>query len=183
MVYDVASVRRTLVATATGAVEILENEDALPRAYLVERARLATQMQAFEHLKQASVDFERTVLLERDPGAEHSALFEGEGPGRPLQAAAIVHYAPERAVISARSRRPAVLVLTDTYYPGWRAYVDGEETEILRANGLFRAVRFPSGKHEVVFEFRPQSFRWGVVISLVSLGLLLAAVAANRWRT
>ena len=59
-----------------------------------------------------------------------------------------------------------MLVLTDTYYPGWRAYVGGEETESLRANGLFRAIRFPTGQHAVVFEFRPQSFRLGVVISL-----------------
>ncbi len=80
---------------------------------------------------------------------------------------------------------PALLVLRDTYYRGWRAFVDGMEVDIWRTDYLFRGVEVPSGEHTVRFEFRPLSFQIGVAISLLAvltvLGLLLAA-PLSRWR-
>ena len=66
-------------------------------------------------------------------------------------------------------------MLLDSYYPGWRAYVDGKQAEILRANYAFRAVRVPAGKHRVEFVYRPRSFYAG--LSVTSVALLIGIVA------
>ena len=68
-----------------------------------------------------------------------------------------------------------MLVLGDTHYPGWRAWVDGREVPVAEANHLFRAVSVSSEDREVVFRFDSTSFRVGVLISLVSGLALLAA--------
>jgi uncharacterized membrane protein YfhO len=63
--------------------------------------------------------------------------------------------------------------LTDTFYPGWRVTVDGKAGELLRANYAFRAVPLKGGRHEVTFSYRPRSFRYGAVVSLLSLLILI----------
>lgn len=71
----------------------------------------------------------------------------------------------------------AILLLTDTYYPGWTALVDGKQTPIIRANGAFRAVVVPQGKHSVVFQFLHPRIRIGLIIS--GLALLVVIVTAT----
>jgi len=70
------------------------------------------------------------------------------------------------------SRKNTLLVLSDTYYPGWKAYIDGKETKIYRANYTFRAIYVPLGNHNVIFSYQPTSAIIGVIITL-STGLLL----------
>jgi len=65
------------------------------------------------------------------------------------------------------------LFLSDAYYPGWQATVDGKAEHIIRANDLFRAVAIPAGNHQVEFAYQPASFRWGMIISLLSAVALL----------
>ena len=62
------------------------------------------------------------------------------------------------------------LVLTDAYYPGWIATVDGQPAHIERADILFRAVKVPAGQHRVEFRYQPQSFAIGAVISIGTRG-------------
>ena len=71
---------------------------------------------------------------------------------------------------------PGYVVLTDSYYPGWKATLDGEDTPVIRADYLFRAVYAPAGEHEIIFSFRPPDFIWGAIISAVSLILVLSAL-------
>lgn len=76
------------------------------------------------------------------------------------------------------------LVLTDTWYPGWEATVNGREVPIVRANYLFRAVRVPAGTSEARFRYRPWTFRAGLGITLAaglgSLGMTLQAALRRR---
>jgi uncharacterized membrane protein YfhO len=60
-------------------------------------------------------------------------------------------------------------MLTDSWYPGWVAFVDGKETPIHRADYIFRAVPLTPGEHSVVFEYRPMSLLWGAIISGLSV--------------
>ena len=78
-------------------------------------------------------------------------------------------YEPERVVIETDGAGDGWLVLTDAWYPGWRATVDGAPVEITRADVLFRAVPIPAGRHRVEFAYVPISFRIGAGISLVTL--------------
>ena len=67
-------------------------------------------------------------------------------------------------------------LLTDAHYPGWEATLDGAPATIYAADGLFRGVFVPAGEHEVVFAFRPRSYRLGAIVSLLGLGVALAGV-------
>jgi len=69
------------------------------------------------------------------------------------------------------------LILTDTYYPGWRACVDGEELSIIRANLLFRAISLSAGQHRVEFSYEPASLRIGVAVSSATL----LAIVVGLW--
>jgi hypothetical protein len=81
---------------------------------------------------------------------------------------------PNQLVAEFEAGEGGWLVVSDVWYPGWRAWVDGVETQILHANYLFRAVELTPGNHQVVFAYRPLSFYAGVVISLVTLFITLA---------
>jgi uncharacterized membrane protein YfhO len=75
---------------------------------------------------------------------------------------------------------PALLVLHDIYYPaGWKAYVDGKETEIYKTNYAFRSVYLEPGAETVIFRFHPRTFYAGLYFSLGSLVLLLAGVGGG----
>jgi hypothetical protein len=154
-----------------------ENADALPRAYFVSDWKLLTRSQALARVAAGNFDFHHSVILERAP-----AGLEPSGARFPVRSAAIVAYAPERVEIETQAGRPGLLVLSDSFFPGWRAWVDDVETEILRANGLFRAVAVSAGSHRVRFEYRPASLRFGAALTAASLGLLCAVPLAARWR-
>jgi hypothetical protein len=81
----------------------------------------------------------------------------------------IISENPNRIVIQVESPSPGWLVLSDTWYPGWRASVDGEPVMIHKANYLFRAIEIPSGLHQVVFYYQPISLYLGGLISFLVL--------------
>lgn len=78
---------------------------------------------------------------------------------------------PEKICIEVDSNTDAHLVTSDRNYPGWKAYLDGVETKILTANAFFKCVAIPKGRHQVIFEYFPQSLFLG--FGLASLGVLL----------
>jgi hypothetical protein len=87
----------------------------------------------------------------------------------------VTRYTPSRVEIQAASDRKGLLVLLDTYYPGWRAKIDGQETRIDRFGNVYRGTQFPPGKHHVSFTYEPDSFRYGLWISLLTLFGWIAA--------
>ena len=84
-------------------------------------------------------------------------------------------------VVEAQADRPALLVLTDSWYPGWKATVDGEPTEIERVDYLIRGVPVPAGSHTVEFTYEPASWRAGWIVSALALLTILVA-AGIGWR-
>jgi uncharacterized membrane protein YfhO len=100
----------------------------------------------------------------------------------------IVDYTPHRIVAQTSSASAGLLVFSEIYYPaGWKAAVDGRPVEILKADGLLRAVCLPSGEHRVEMNFRPRTFRLGLWTSLLFLGgiaivLVIAGVRGSPGR-
>jgi hypothetical protein len=86
----------------------------------------------------------------------------------------ISKYQNSHVQIRARLSAPGILVLTDSYYPGWKVFVDGAQKKLLRANHFFRAVELPAGNHSVEFVYDPLSFKIGSLISLLTAALLIA---------
>jgi len=96
----------------------------------------------------------------------------------PLQPAKLdslewVENSPRKKVLVAQSDQPGFVFLSESYFPGWNVFVDGISVELLRANYNFQAVQIGGGKHLISFEYRPQSFRLGSLITLFSLVQLL----------
>ena len=81
-------------------------------------------------------------------------------------------------ILHARTAAAAFLVLSDTYYPGWRVTVDGRPAQLYRTNYLLRGVVVPPGEHTVRFSFLPISFYAGVCVSACAL---LAMLLVRRW--
>ena len=93
----------------------------------------------------------------------------------------VAHYAPEQVEIDVTAGTPGFLILSDAWYPGWEASVDGELVPIHRADILFRAVALDAGRHKVVFSFRPASLTIGAGVSLAGLlGLLIGVVLLSK---
>jgi hypothetical protein len=146
--------------------------DAPGRAWIVPAAR---QVPADEIL---------TALVE--PGFDPTAEVLLETPTLNLQSPVLnsqslaLQDTPNRVTIRASLDAPGYLVLADTWYPGWRATVDGEPTDSLRANHAFRAVWLEAGEHTVEMVYRPTSVLVGGVISLAALALLAVGLLLTR---
>jgi uncharacterized membrane protein YfhO len=90
------------------------------------------------------------------------------------------NYTSNQITLATSTAEPRFLVLSEMYFPGWRAYVDDVETPIYRANYLFRGVVVPPGQHTLVFAYRPTAVLVGAVISLVALVLAAGLLIVSR---
>jgi len=92
----------------------------------------------------------------------------------------LLSYKANRFDLEYEADSNAFLYVSDTYYPGWRAYVDGKETKIYRANLAFRAIEVPKGKHTVVFKYVPLSFYLGLCLTIIGILLCIFLVIRDR---
>jgi hypothetical protein len=174
----VISDRAQLVGDADGT-RLYRLSGALPRARIVQRARIVPSMDELYRLSAAGqLDPRREVLL-HDPAAAQivaslePAAADGEGVG----SARIVVDRATNVVVEANAPRGGLLVLADTFYPGWQATVDGREAPILRANIAQRAVALTPGTHRVAFAFRPRVVAVGLGLTALGIALLLGAAS------
>jgi uncharacterized membrane protein YfhO len=132
-------------------------------------------------MAEADFDPSQELLFENDPGIALPLQNDPEScrdtalmcPGE----AVITLYEPERVVIEVETSGDAILMLSDLYYPGWVARVDGTETPIARANTIMRAVMVPAGAHMVEFQYESAVIRDGGRISLVSFTVMVIILA------
>lgn len=149
--------------------KIWEYLEALPRFFLVNDYLVEKDKQKIvDYLFDEDFDLSKKVILEENPDLEISRK-KVEG-----QQAKLVSYAPNRVELKTESPTTSLLFLSDNYYPGWKAFIGGEEAEILRANYSFRAVVLPAGKHEIVLSYEPGIFYWGLRVSALSLVLFIS---------
>jgi hypothetical protein len=122
-------------------------------------------------------------ILSANPSATviHSA-YQRPVP-EPAGEVTVTRYTPTRVDIRVQAERGGYLVLNDAYYPGWRATVNGDETDIYRANVLFRAVQVPAGESDVVFEFVPQTWYSALFAGGLFWPVVLSGGAWWVWRT
>jgi len=122
-----------------------------------------------EKLLDRNVDLRKVlVVLSKE---EKTEVVKGE---RDLEGkVTLVSYRPNKVILDYVADNDAFLYVSDTYYPGWKAYLDGKETKIYRANLAFRAIEVPKGKHTVVFKYVPMSFYIGLFLTLIGIALCI----------
>lgn len=146
-------------------LEVYENLGTLPRAFLVGAARVVPKWEdMLDIMKNPAFKPGDTVLLERPLERPLSEAGQSN-PG----SAQITRRTGGRVNIRATAERPCILVLSDQYYPGWRATVDGEDTQIFPAYHAFRGLFLEAGEHDIEFRYRPWSFFGGLIVSLAAM--------------
>jgi len=163
-------------------LNIYENLDVMPRAFLVHRAEVPGSDEAILALLiDYDFDLSSSILLEDQSAlARLESMARGSPPTEEKDEVKIVQYQANRVVIETASSQAGFLFLSDTYYPGWRARLDGQEETIYRANYLFRAVRVPPGQHVVEFTFDPIAFKIGLAVALTTMAVLVAAAIVSQ---
>lgn len=139
----------------------------LPRAFFVYRYNVFATAQA-ESLFMRSTGFDprRMVALEQNPNVSLADPVPGE-----RWSATIQSYSLNRIVINATTPRRGILVLSEIFYPGWNAYIDGVSVQVFRANWNLRAFVVDAGEHRVEVRFEPKSFSTGATVSLSAFAL------------
>ena len=149
---------------ADGRVLPLENE--IPYAHIVHHAFVLSQDKILENMKSESFDPLKTVIFEKDS-------IKRSGVGRGVEAThdicEVVSYESERVTLKTFSDSAGYLVVSEIFYPGWTALVDGRKGDVLCGNYLFRVIPLEKGDHEVALHFVSWPFRVGGVISVVTL--------------
>lgn len=157
--------RWELAFTDAYGLQVYRNRDVLPRAFIVYKAVYARgPEQSLEMIANPAFDFRTHVVLE----GSAPDLAAAEAPSQ-IGQARIIQYEPERVVIETDTLTDGILVLIDTYAPGWQARVDTQPAEVYIADHAFRAVRIPAGRRRVEFVYAPPSFVIGSAISLAAL--------------
>ncbi len=183
------------IATAEG-VSIYENPNALPRAFFANRViEVSTPDESLSAMRDPIFDPHTDVVVETmsqglDGGEQERDGNRPEtGSGSRFQGGMIPSLTPvisedkrNRVVIETENQSDGVLVLSDNYYPGWQATIDGTPVEILRANHTMRAVRVPAGRHVVSFVFAPTSLTRSAYASIAAAALLLAAFVLSLFK-
>jgi hypothetical protein len=150
--------------------ELFENTTVLPRFFLVHQARAASSL-AEARKAMCEIDLRRTAIVERPMALSSTAGTDD---------VKVAMYSPKSIELSAQTTSGGLLVLSETYYPGWKAWLDDQPTPIYSTDIALRGVVVPPGAHRVRMEFHPIIFPISVGISLATLVLLV--FSAFRYR-
>ena len=157
-------------------VDVLENTDALPRAWIVHSARQATPEEALKLLSSGDVNPRETALL-KDSSPK---LARPEDPSE--DRASVTNYEANDIELKTSTSARGLLVLSEVYYPAWKAYVDDQPVQTYQADQLLRAVPIPAGEHTVELRYESPYLTIGIAISLAAIVVLILLIAAGVQR-
>jgi len=178
------------------------NEDALPRAFTMDRIVKSSEEDALGELvkgdlrmavfiedgKRLAVSGNEATVMITDYGSFNRDYKFTDPASRIPQPAAIKHFNelqsvnpiqkldltnPNRIEANIAVTKPAMLVMTEIWYPGWEATVDGKPVELYRVNYLQRGIWLAQGNHRIEMSFEPRAWQVGVIISLISWGAVI----------
>jgi hypothetical protein len=150
-------------------------DDVAPRVSIVPEARMVPDVDAqIAALFQDGWDHRRVVLVDR-------RLPEAGTPGAPVAPfARILQNGGDHVIIEAGvGPDDGYLLFLDSYSADWRVSVDGRASTMARADGLFRAVRLPRGRHRLEFTYRPRTLVWGAAVSFIAALFLIGLAGAS----
>jgi len=149
-------------------VWIYENANVLPRAFLVHHVTVTGKDELLDTLHDGSFNwYHSAVLTEALPAQQQAQL--ATAPRRSNSQVMVVDYQLHEVTVRVETDAAGLLVLSDAYYPGWQATVDGEPATIHQTNAALRGVFIPKGTHQVQFQFRPAILRTGLILAGASV--------------
>ncbi|OQA17265.1 MAG: Bacterial membrane protein YfhO [Chloroflexi bacterium ADurb.Bin360] len=158
------------VYTGNPWMDIHLNTNTLNRVWLVyETQSVADTGAAMLATLDPSFNPRRTAIIEQGPNLHGSGEHTLE----------VLAYGPNRTEFRIHTTETGLFVLSDTYYPGWEAHLDGQATPIYRVNAIFRGVVVPEGTHHLTLRYRPRAFKVGLGLASMA-GILLMFLQTRR---
>ncbi len=166
---------------ADDRVRILENGEALPRAWIVHDAKEVEKGAALTLLSKGMIDPTKTVLIERAPPDMSDPTDQA------AESVSFVSASGDEIKLTVKAAAPGMIVMSDAYDPDWKAFVDGQQVPIYAADHAFRGIPIPAGDHTIKLQYEPLTLKIGLLISfafmLLSFGIAVAlAVRSYRER-
>ncbi len=172
--------------TYDGEIRIYRNEQTLPRAFLIDQATVLPDEEARKEALR-TFDPRQAVILEE----EVPDLPPGDG-NVTFQEVESIDYGANEVTVTFETPKASFLVLGDTYFEGWLAFIrpadaadpslEEQSAHIYRANGNFRAVRVPAGRHVVRFKYSPDEVKFGLYISFLAGIMVLLGLGLWGWQ-
>jgi hypothetical protein len=160
-------------------MRIYERLSLLPRANAVCRFQVVGDSETvLDGLADGSFDPSGTVWLQVPPDMPNTTMTSGCVAASPE----ITRYTANEIVVEVEMASPGFLVMSEIAFPGWRAFVDDEETQVYTGNYMFRAVYLPAGAYEVRFAYVPTGFWVGVGVGLIVLIGIAGVLGRAAWR-
>jgi hypothetical protein len=162
-------------------VRLYRNRTCLPRLQFVRQWQvIADRREILSRLASPSFDPRTMVFLEKEPEKPSSVPAQAT-PGA-AESVEITHYGAQRITARASVSSGGIAVLADTWYPGWKARLDGRDVPLYRADYTLKAIYLPAGQHDIEFYYDPLSFKLGATITLVTIVFVFGWVAVSAWR-
>jgi Bacterial membrane protein YfhO len=171
---DVELPRERFLLLTDGATRVWRNERVQSRAFLVD-TYVVLQGDAARRAIRDRLDLTRVAVLDRTLDRDR----EPETSSGDVGTAEVERYSDYVVSVRTRTSGRRLLVLSDVYYPGWVATIDGTPAQIHRADYALRAVTVPAGDHTIEFHYRPASVRYGAWISALSLGVVASLIVSS----
>jgi hypothetical protein len=172
------------VPAPSGPPNVYLNNHATDRVHMAGRITPATDPEAITALRQGLPHrWDEALASPEVAAAIQPRIVEGvfREMGSPTR---IVADEPNRMTVQVDAESDRLLVVMDSHYPGWRAWVDGKPETIYRVNYGFRGVLVPEGRHIVEMRYQPASYRVGLFLSLLALSVMtgfgFASLLASR---
>ena len=160
-------------------IYVNENSDAFPRAFLVYKVVQVPSNQSQDFLlENSNFDLRNQVIFDEPLPNEWIDKFSNVVS--PVDNVDIISFEENKIKIKSNSKNDGILVLTDIFYPGWNATIDGNPTKIFKANGLVRSIIVPAGEHLIEFEYLPISFTMGLIFSLCTSIILVSVYIVTK---
>jgi hypothetical protein len=182
--------------------QIWKNEAAYPRAWVVHNARFVKEVKGLSRDNRVNTMYEiiynadylwndaqltlfdphKTAWIDQSEQLALAPFVKGQSP-RPGETVTVSYPDPQHVELSVNMESPGIVVLSDTYYPGWELMIDDVPAPVYRVNRLMRGAAVREGHHILKYSYNPQSFRIGRVITIVSLGMLVCLVLLSLSRS
>jgi hypothetical protein len=159
-------------------LEVFLVKDALPRAYAVSEVRRVRGLsEAIAVMLGPDFDPARAALVDSDVPELNAGSASDSAVPTPIS---VRRPDTDRLDMDADYSRPMLLVISEQFFPGWKAFLDGAPTPLLRANGVLMGIVVPAGRHHVTLQFQPSSIRIGLGVTLAGAMLMILLWVLDR---
>jgi len=163
-----------MVFHGASGINVYKHSETFPRAWAVH-----------ELVQAQNPEVGNRMIMEQLPDFHHLAFLFDPAPALetcdPPDEVAVREHTPNQVRIQAKMACKGMVVLSDTFFPGWRATIDGVSAPIYEVNAAMRGVIVPAGPHTLTFQYRPASVVWGALLTLLGVGGAIAlAILGSR---